>query len=68
MEIREAVSFYHLRVKYVMSVKFELSCTVASSAGTTVHFQHLRVLLLKQTNVCFTWFAQLIIEIVKIIF
>ena len=51
MEIREAVSFYHLRVKYVMSVKFELSCTVASSAGTNVHFQHLKVLLLKQTNV-----------------
>ena len=51
MEICEAISFYHVRVKYVTSVKFELSCTVASSAGTNVHFQHLKVLLLKQTNV-----------------
>ena len=51
MEICEAVSFYHLLVKYVTSVKFELSCPVASSAGTNIHFQHLKVLLLKQTNV-----------------
>ena len=71
MEIREAVSFYHLQVKYVTSVKFELSCTVASSAGTNVQFLTFEGSIVKTnkcSNVCFIWFAQLIIEIVKIMF